>query len=579
MCTDDKDIKFDIEGKMPVSIEDGSIKLTNTMVNADDPSAAYEFSDIDISILTRMANDGDPLAQFKLAECYTTGNGVSVDYQDAVKWYEKASEQGNIAAKYQLSKCYENGIGGLENDFTTSFFLLQDAVAGENAFAQNHLAKWTLETAAREEDKESAFQLFEKAASSGCNDAKYNLATCYRDGIGVKEDTKKALKLFTELATGGNADSQLIVGQLYENARGIPTDLAEAERWYTMAADGGNEDAIAALKRLNNPDANITVLSPEVSDSGISVELPLYTVNEEKSQPTASPTYDYTYTSSSYAQTPKVTQAPKTTQTSKITKAPKAAPIYKATHSPKAPKKSKSYRSSGLGIGGFFSKVFSSIGNFFSRIFSAIGGFFSNTFPTIGSFFSRIFSWIGSLFGKASDAFGGYEFTIASVINVVVLLVLGGAIALISTDLDWVGAPFNALADWFSTLMEGIPFLAEEVFGLLERTTDGIFDNFFVVLLAVLLFIPIVVLVLVTALLTLLADGVIRLLLLILFGIAMLIYIVVCYVLLFGLPLACLAYFIFRLVTSDNGKIRYVIYTVISVGLSVLYYILLFSQV
>ncbi len=42
---------------------------------------------------------------------YANGEGVSQDYQEAVKWYRRAAEQGDAGAQYNLALMYTRGQG------------------------------------------------------------------------------------------------------------------------------------------------------------------------------------------------------------------------------------------------------------------------------------------------------------------------------------------------------------------------------------------------------------------------------------------------------------------------------------
>ena len=44
-----------------------------------------------------------------MGNCYEKGWSVAQDYQEAVKWYRKAAEQGYAEAQYELGNCYEKG--------------------------------------------------------------------------------------------------------------------------------------------------------------------------------------------------------------------------------------------------------------------------------------------------------------------------------------------------------------------------------------------------------------------------------------------------------------------------------------
>jgi hypothetical protein len=61
------------------------------------------------------ANKGDPNARFNLGRMYFKGNGVSQDYNQAVKWYTTAAEQGNACAQCHLGGMYFNGKGVIKD--------------------------------------------------------------------------------------------------------------------------------------------------------------------------------------------------------------------------------------------------------------------------------------------------------------------------------------------------------------------------------------------------------------------------------------------------------------------------------
>ena len=50
----------------------------------------------------KAAEQGDAMAQFNLGQCYTNGTGVEKDEQKAVEWYKKAAEQGHAGAQFNL---------------------------------------------------------------------------------------------------------------------------------------------------------------------------------------------------------------------------------------------------------------------------------------------------------------------------------------------------------------------------------------------------------------------------------------------------------------------------------------------
>lgn len=61
--------------------------------------------------LQPLADRGNAEAQLFVGAMYDNGEGVPVDYPQAVLWYRKAAEQGNANAQYNLGMMYSNGLG------------------------------------------------------------------------------------------------------------------------------------------------------------------------------------------------------------------------------------------------------------------------------------------------------------------------------------------------------------------------------------------------------------------------------------------------------------------------------------
>ena len=161
----------------------------------------------------KAAEQGDSDAQFNLGYCYYYGKGVFQDYEEAVKWYRKAAKQGNATAQFNLAVCYKNGDG-----------ILKSIVLA---------VKW-----------------YRKAAEQGYAAAQYVLGICYENGNGVNQDLKEAVKWYRKAAEQDNSNAQYKLGICYENGIGVYMYRDEAIKWYLKAAEQGDEDAKAALKRL-----------------------------------------------------------------------------------------------------------------------------------------------------------------------------------------------------------------------------------------------------------------------------------------------------------------------------------------
>lgn len=73
----------------------------------DNPSVLKETMDR----LKKPAESGVPSAQTSLGFCY----GLSKDYSESVRWYQKAAEQGDADAQLRLGLAYKNGEGVSQN--------------------------------------------------------------------------------------------------------------------------------------------------------------------------------------------------------------------------------------------------------------------------------------------------------------------------------------------------------------------------------------------------------------------------------------------------------------------------------
>ena len=69
----------------------------------------------DIKRLRKAAEEGHVLAQTGLGVMYTKGEGVTQDYEEALKWFRKAAAQGEAEAQCWLGSMYDTGLGVAKN--------------------------------------------------------------------------------------------------------------------------------------------------------------------------------------------------------------------------------------------------------------------------------------------------------------------------------------------------------------------------------------------------------------------------------------------------------------------------------
>ena len=71
--------------------------------------------------IRKLAEQGDPAAQFSVGAHYATGEDVSQDYTEAVRWFSMAAEQGHVVSQATLGAYYWAG-RGVPQDLVKAYF-------------------------------------------------------------------------------------------------------------------------------------------------------------------------------------------------------------------------------------------------------------------------------------------------------------------------------------------------------------------------------------------------------------------------------------------------------------------------
>jgi len=93
----------------------------------------------DLASLRKVAERGDPAAQFALGARYATGEEVKQDYAEAVKWFTLAAEQGHILAQATLGAYYWAG-RGVPQDLNKAYYWSVLAQAGGDQASKYRVA-------------------------------------------------------------------------------------------------------------------------------------------------------------------------------------------------------------------------------------------------------------------------------------------------------------------------------------------------------------------------------------------------------------------------------------------------------
>ena len=149
-----------------------------------------------------------------MAMCYWWGDGCEVDEERTLESSRESSGKGSRYGQFALGRFYEDGQGGVAEDYA------------------------------------QALALYRLAAAQNLDEAQYRLGYMYDQGQGVAQDRAEALRWYQLAAAQGHSDALLMVAACHEFGRGVRENEAEAIRWYRRAQAAGDPEAADALRRL-----------------------------------------------------------------------------------------------------------------------------------------------------------------------------------------------------------------------------------------------------------------------------------------------------------------------------------------
>lgn len=205
--------------------------------------------------LLQMAKGGDAYSQYALGECYAWGLGIEKNPKEALLWWEKAADNGNLNARLNLGKFYEFGyllkeVGrrddgvkvvstfscpGVEKDFDKAISNYEGAaISDDYEWAQYHLSEIFYEGTITNKNYDKAFEYLNTVVSNPKlkkeqrGVAMNRLANCYRYGRGTVMDIDKSNYWREQAVINGYQDAQDIsgvgvYGQLYNEDGSIYT--------------------------------------------------------------------------------------------------------------------------------------------------------------------------------------------------------------------------------------------------------------------------------------------------------------------------------------------------------------------
>jgi TPR repeat protein len=174
------------------------------------------------------------------------GLGIKKSIQDAVKFYQEASDMGNCMAMNNLAFMYEEALG-LEKNIKKAIQLYEKASILGNSMSMNNLAYMLKNGIEVQKNLHKAIELYENSSALGNHTAIYNLACMYENGVDVAKNMGMAVELYAKSGKLGNSSALNNLAYLYENGNGVTKDVNKAVELYSQACEFGNSRAMCNL--------------------------------------------------------------------------------------------------------------------------------------------------------------------------------------------------------------------------------------------------------------------------------------------------------------------------------------------
>lgn len=252
--------------------------LTSLLSLADDVEkgvTAYQQQDYQAALnaWNRAAQQDDPDAEYNLGQLYRLGQGVELSYPSAQSYYLKAAQKNHPLAQLNLGTLYYSGKLGADQE-ENAFYWLHKAAENANAHAQwmigimlfngqgtsqDSIAAYSWLTLASEQDHPQAI-VDQTKLKTGLSAVQLSLA----DGLtkifrqnkaakaAIQQQEESAFYWLHQAAEKGDVHSQWMIGDMLLNGQGVPQNMVTAYSWLTLASEQLHPQASIKQAQLKN---------------------------------------------------------------------------------------------------------------------------------------------------------------------------------------------------------------------------------------------------------------------------------------------------------------------------------------
>jgi serine/threonine protein kinase/TPR repeat protein len=205
-----------------------------TAADGDDRDLAFR-------VCTDEANAGNVVAERRLASLYDR-SAVPGHDAEAVTWYRKAADAGDLPSLLRLGQLLHLGKGVQLNELDATAKIKQAAEADYQPAWVVLAERYEQGLGVRKSDKDASYW-YRKAAEKGDVVAQARVGDMYARGRGVDKDETEAVNWFRRAADRGNREAQYGLGMAYLRGRGIQKSDSLAYEWLKKSAAQGHTEA------------------------------------------------------------------------------------------------------------------------------------------------------------------------------------------------------------------------------------------------------------------------------------------------------------------------------------------------
>ncbi len=186
----------------------------------------------------QLARQGHSTGFFYSGLCYTYGYGTTQNFTEALYWYKKGAENGDVDCMNNLANIFRYG-QGTDIDFSQAIYWYKKAANTGSPKAQENLGDMYYYGIGVNRDYLTAYKWYSMAAEENLVKAQNKMGMLFYYGWGVQQDYSKAFIFFSKASANNDVEASSYLGNMYRYGYGVNKDITKAVQFYERSTDYG----------------------------------------------------------------------------------------------------------------------------------------------------------------------------------------------------------------------------------------------------------------------------------------------------------------------------------------------------